>query len=224
MFDSKLSMNRIILDNQQSRWVRALSHQPEMFGSDPSLPAQNAAELFKKEGCATILELGAGQGRDAIYFARLGFKVFALDYAPNGLAAIVQKARKSGLSHLVTAMHHDVRQPLPFEDGHFDACFSHMLFCMELTTKELACLTQEIKRVLKTGGICVYTVRNTGDPGYGKGISRGLDMYENDGFTVHFFDKTKIERLARGFELAGIDEFEEGTLPKKLFQVTLRNK
>jgi hypothetical protein len=31
-----------------------------------------------------------------------------------------------------------------------------------------------------------------------------------------------VERLAKGYEIVGIDEFEEGDLPRKLFRVTLR--
>ncbi len=31
-----------------------------------------------------------------------------------------------------------------------------------------------------------------------------------------------MERVAKGYEIVGIDEFEEGTLPRRLFRVTLR--
>jgi hypothetical protein len=33
-----------------------------------------------------------------------------------------------------------------------------------------------------------------------------------------------VEHLAKGFEIVSIDEFEEGTLPKRLFRVNLRKK
>jgi len=99
-----------------------------------------------------------------------------------------------------------------------------MLFCMALTTAELEFLSQEVKRVLKPGGICIYTVRHTGDPHYGTGIHRGEDMYEVGGFIVHFFSREKVERLANGYEILGINVFEEGSLPRKLFRVTMRKK
>jgi hypothetical protein len=47
-------------------------------------------------------------------------------------------------------------------------------------------------------------------------------MYEMDGFVVHFFSRDKVLKLARGFELAAIDEFKEGELPRILYQVTLK--
>jgi hypothetical protein len=49
-------------------------------------------------------------------------------------------------------------------------------------------------------------------------------MYEIGGFVIHFFDKEKVGHLAKGFEIVRLDEFEEGTLPKRLFRVTLRKK
>jgi hypothetical protein len=47
-------------------------------------------------------------------------------------------------------------------------------------------------------------------------------MYELDGFVVHFFRRDLVERLAEGFDLIEIEEFEEGALPRRLFRVTLR--
>jgi SAM-dependent methyltransferase len=148
-----------------------------------------------------------------------------LDYAESGVKVIARKAEALGLSRAVIAIRHDVRNPIPFDDASFDACYSHMLFCMALSTPELERLSQEVWRVLKPGGLNIYTVRHTGDPQYATGIARGDDMYESSGgFTVHFFSRDKVEHLARGFDILNIEEFEEGALPRKLFQVTLRKK
>ena len=68
----------------------------------------------------------------------------------------------------------------------------------------------------------IYTVRHTKDPDFGTGRHRGEDMYEVGGFVVHFFSRAKVEHLARGWEILGVEEFEEGKLPRKLFRVTLR--
>jgi hypothetical protein len=39
---------------------------------------------------------------------------------------------------------------------------------------------------------------------------------------VHFFDRTLVDRLADGWELIEVTEYEEGRLPRRLFAVTLR--
>ena len=217
-----INMRTNTLQDQHKQWGQIYSEESDLFGVEPSAPAQKAVEMFKKENLAHILELGCGQGRDTLYFAQRGFSVHALDYAESGIRSITGKARELGLSARVTAIRHDVCVPLPFEDNYFDACYSHMLYCMALTTAELVSLSDEVRRVLKPSGYQIYTVRHIRDPHYGIDIHRGEDMYEVGGFIVHFFSKEKVIHLAQGFEILGIDEFEEGDLPRKLFQVMLR--
>ena len=94
-----------------------------------------------------------------------------------------------------------------------------MLYCMALTNNELKNLNNEICRVLKPSGLNIYTVRNTFDGDYKKGIHRGEDLYENDGFIVHFFSKNKVKSLFSGFKNILIEEFEEGNFPRKLYIV-----
>lgn len=212
-----------IIDEQQPHWEKVFSSSCSRFGDNPSYPARKAADIFEKEGKKKILELGSGQGRDTFFFAGKGFSVYALDYTESGLNAIKEKAEKSGLKEYVTSLRHDVRDPLPFEDETFDACYSHMLYCMALTETELEFICKEIKRVLKPDGINIYTARHTGDLQYGTGIHRGEDMYEiTGGFIVHFFSKEKVERLAKGYRSLEIEEFEEAELPRKLYMVTMR--
>lgn len=212
------------INNQQSHWQTTFTNYTDMFGMEPSDPAKWAATVFRNNGVRTILELGGGQGRDTLYFARNDFSVTVLDYADIGVETIKTKAASANLSKLVTTIQHDVRNPLPFQDATFDACFSHMLYCMALTTQELKFLSQEIRRILKPNGFNIYTVRNTDDVHYGTGIHRGEGMYEVGGFIVHFFDREKIALLAQGYAIDEITEFEEGDLPRKLFRVISRKR
>jgi SAM-dependent methyltransferase len=210
------------LDEQNPHWEKTYAVTPEMFGEAPSDPAGEAVALFRRAGMHEILELGAGQGRDTLYFARNGFYVHALDYSQAGLDGIREKALAQQLAARIDVRRHDVRERLPFADNALDACYAHMLFCMALTTAELELLAREIRRVLKPGGLCLYSVRHTSDPHYGTGIPRGEDLYEVGGFIVHFFSRDKVSQLARGYELLEVAEFEEGPLPRKLFRVTMR--
>lgn len=211
-----------VLDAQRPHWEQMYAQHPEMFGLDPSEPARKAVEVFKQEGITTILELGAGQGRDTFFFARSGLQVCAVDYSERGVQAITSKAQALGLSQSVTAICHDIRQPLPVDTAAFGGCYSHMLYCMALTTAKLDTLSGEIRRILQPGGINIYTVRNIHDAHYRQGIHRGEDMYEMGGFIVHFFSQEKIQQLAKGYEMVNIEAYEEGDLPRKLFCVTLR--
>jgi SAM-dependent methyltransferase len=212
------------LSEQQGQWEQAFTEEPDLYGHMPSAPARYAAETFKRERIVRIIELGGGQGRDTLYLAREGFDVTVLDYAKRGIDDINQRSAAMGLTGRVSAIVHDIRTPFPFEGNSFDACFSHMLFCMALKTAELTALSAEVRRILKPGGIHIYTVRHTRDPHHGKGIHLGEEIYQTGGFAVHFFDREKIHLLAQDFAIADVEEFEEGELPRKLFRVTLIKK
>lgn len=217
-------MNKESLDKQNICWEETFTSKPQMFGTNPSEAAQKAVEIFKENGVKKILELGGGQGRDTMYFAQNGFEVTVLDYTAAGIQAIRDTAKAMELSHSVTAIQHDLRTPFPFEGEIFDACYSHMLYCMAFTTRELEGIITETARILKSEGINIYTVRNTNDVDYKTGIHRGEDLYECGKFIVHFFSREKAEELAGPFTIVSMDEFEEGGLPRRLFLVVLKKE
>lgn len=213
-----------IISNQKEQWENSFTHIEDMFEKDESYAAKIALNTFKKENHTRILELGGGQGRDTLYFAKNNISIDTLDYSKTSIETISKKAKKLKLSDKVNGVHHDIRKPLPFEDNTFDACYSHMLYCMALTNKELEFLTSEIKRILKPGGLNIFTVRNIEDKHYGMGTHIMEDMYERGGFVVHFFSEDKVRRLSEGFQIVDIHQFEEGTLPRKLFYVSMMKK
>jgi SAM-dependent methyltransferase len=213
-------IDKSLLDGQQNHWESMLSDNVDMFGLEPSESAVAADSRFRSAFVDRVLELGAGQGRDSFFFVGEGFDVTVTDYSRAGLERIAERASDRGVS--VSCVHHDVREPLPFSDGSFDACYSHMLFCMALTTPQIESLMTEVRRVLKTGGLLTYTARTFEDAHYGAGIDRGDDMFEHGGFIVHFFGPELIEQLSEGFEIVEQFNFEEAGLPRHLVSVTMR--
>ncbi|MFG2117781.1 class I SAM-dependent methyltransferase [Streptomyces sp. NPDC048710] len=209
-----------LADVQWQHWQNTYTAHPGMYGDQPSTAAVHAAETFRSAGAHDVLELGAGQGRDALFFAREGFTVQATDFSPVGLEQMRDAAHSQGVEHRVTTAVHDVRDPLPLSDASVDAVFAHMLLCMALSTKEIHALVGEVSRVLRPGGVFVYTVRHTGDAHYGAGTPHGDDIFEHGGFAVHFFPRHLVDSLAEGWTLNEVHDFEEGELPRRLWRVT----
>ena len=195
-----------------------------MFGLEPSYSAKKSLKIFKTKNIKNIVELGAGLGRDTIYFAKNGIKVYALDYSLSAIKIIKKKTKENNLEEFITAEIFDIRKKLPFDDEKFEGCYSHMLYCMALSTLELNKLNDEICRVLKNKGINIYTARNNIDADYKKGEHKGEDLYEIDGFIVHFFTKEKIKSLLNGFLNLTIENFYEGSFPRKLSLVINQKK
>ncbi|MET9433946.1 class I SAM-dependent methyltransferase [Streptomyces sp. NPDC006551] len=214
--------DRELADAQRRHWQDTYTAHPGMYGEQPSAPAVHAAGVFRAAGAKDVLELGAGHGRDALHFARQGFTVRATDFSATGLDQLAEAARTQGVAERVTTTVHDVRGPLPLPDASVDAVFAHMLLCMALSTQEIATAVDEIRRVLRPGGVLVYTVRHTGDAHYGNGTAHGDDIYEHGGFAVHFFPRDLVDALADGWTLEEVHPFEEGDLPRRLWRVTQR--
>ena len=195
-----------------------------MFGLEPSISAKKALNFFKEKKINNIIELGAGLGRDSIFFAKNNIKIQALDYSSSGIKIINHKIKKDNLSNYISTKLFDVREKLPFKDNSIDACYSHMLYCMALTIADLQKLNNEIHRILKPNGLNIYTVRHTNDGDYKNGKHIGEDLYENDGFIVHYFSEEKVNSLLNGFKNISLEKFEEGTFPRKLFFVVNEKK
>jgi SAM-dependent methyltransferase len=217
-------LDKKILDQQSQYWESNFLGKPEMFGLEPSEAAINTLKNFKEKNINKIVEFGAGLGRDTLFFAKNSINVEALDYSPAAIKIINKKILEHKLSNLVSTKIFDVRKKLPFKDNSIEACFSHMLYCMALSTAELKYLNNEICRILKPGGFNIYTVRHTGDGDYKNGTHIGEDLYENDGFIVHFFSEEKVRKITDGFTVINIEKFEEGKFPRKLFRVILKKK
>ncbi|MFC8032246.1 class I SAM-dependent methyltransferase [Streptomyces griseoincarnatus] len=191
-----------------------------MYGDEPSVAAVYAAQVFMGRGTAQVLELGASHGRDSLFFARSGFRVHASDFSSAGLTQLRQAVNAAGVTESVTGEVHDVRRPLPLADGSVGAVFAHMLLCMALSTEEILGVAAEVGRVLRPGGVFVYTVRHTGDAHYGQGRAHGDDIFEHGGFAVHFFSRRLVESVAEGWKLEEVHPFEEGELPRRLWRIT----
>lgn len=205
---------------QRRYWQDIYTARPTMYGSRPSDPALFAAGIFAANGARDLLELGAGHGRDALFFADKGFSVVAADFSTVGLKQLQQAAAARRLSGNITTLLQDAREPIRLPDSSIDAVFAHMLLCMALSTAEVSRLVGEVRRILRPGGTFVYTVRHTGDPHYGAGNAHGDDIFEHGGFAVHFFPRRLVEELAAGWKLSEVHPFKEGELPRRLWRVT----
>jgi SAM-dependent methyltransferase len=213
-------MDGDLTGRQREHWQATYRQHPGMYGQQPSAPASYAADLFADAGVHSVLELGAGHGRDALHFARRGLTVTATDFSATALEQLADSAQNAGIADRISTLVHDARDPLPLPDGRVDAVFAHMLLCMALTTAQITALVEEVRRVLAPGGVFVYTVRHTGDAHYQTGTAHGEDLYEQGGFAVHFFPRTLVDTLAEGWHLNEVHAFEEGELPRRLWRVT----
>ena len=79
-----------------------------MFGLEPSLAAVKSLKSFQKHNIKNIVELGAGLGRDTIFFAQNTIHVEALDYSKASIESITSKSEKLNLKNFIKPKFFDV--------------------------------------------------------------------------------------------------------------------
>lgn len=126
-----------------------------------SRTARYAARVFTKYGCREVLDLACGNGRDALHLAGRGFPVTGVDLAAEAITRL--QGRGNGRFFLADA------RCLPFDDELFDAVYSFGLLHVFTTDvkKERKKVMDEVRRVLKPGGLALFTTLWTDQPGCG---------------------------------------------------------
>lgn len=138
----------------------------------------------------SILEIGAGTGRDGLYFQENRFEVVCVDLS----SEMVRLCGKKGLD----ARQMDVRE-LAFDDGQFDSVYA-MNSLLHIPKAEIGGVLANVHRVLKPGGLFFYGV-------YGGGSSEGIwanDAYEPKRFFAMYTDE-ELQALAQ--PLFSVEEF-----------------
>ncbi len=199
-------------------WNKLYDKDSSFFGEEPSRFALLCYQCMKRYDLMRLLELGCGQGRDSILFATNGIDVETFDYSEVAVNAVVKQAKAHTLP--ISAVVHNAKTGLPYQDQEFEAVYSHMFFSMNFTYEELAFLFNKVKRVLKFGGLHFFSVRSDKDKFYGKGRHVFDGVYDVNGFEIRFFSKQDIMGLMRGFNINEIMEDVED--PASLYLVFSR--
>src|ERR687885_2134993 len=193
-------------------WNKVYKSDNTFFGKEPSNFALLCFNHMKSNNVKKVLELGAGHGRDTVFFASNGIQVDALDYSEVAIKILNTVAQEKRLSIIKSQIFDVAKNPLNFADGYFDAVYSHMLFNMRFSEEDLNFAFSEIRRVLKPKGLNFFSVRNSNDKSYGKGREVDKGIFDIDGFQIRFFTEKQIQGLVstEGFEILWIkEEYEE---------------
>lgn len=148
---------------------------------------QKMLELFKQENVETILDLGSGDGTNAVALAKQGKTVHALEISKEGIKKTQKQAEAANVS--VNTLNLDMYQTLPFKDGSLDAVTAFQSLNHN-TLPEICKLFAEITRVLKVGGLLIIKTANFNSFNL-TDLDNGLYRESHGGIscTLRFLDK-----------------------------------
>jgi len=155
-------------------WKKLHDHYKKQdWINKPNIFAEFVVQYFPEKG--ELLDLGAGQGQDSSYFAKLGYNVTSTDISKDALEISKTKAEESGLTNIDFGVL-DLQKKFPFKDKAFDVVYAHLSihYFPINKTKEII---KEIKRVLKPNGVFAMFNNSTSDPEYGSGKELEKDYF-----------------------------------------------
>lgn len=172
-----------------SEWTeRRQAHAGAKWLEEPSQFAREVIEHLPKSG--SLLELGAGLGRDSKFFADHGFDVTSTDLVLDDAIELPPTVRRQEL---------DLTRLWPYDDKTFDGVYAHLSlhYFDHETTKRIF---SEIHRVLKLGGFVALLVNSVDDSEYATGEQIEDHFFEIDGISKRFFTVEDMRNYANVFQ------------------------
>lgn len=106
-------------DTPESFWDR---HWSGMTRPSSGTPSAALERLVAGRHPGRAVDLGCGRGDDAVWLARKGWQVVAVDVSQNVLDTVRRSAETAGVAQQVTCLRHDLSKTLP--DGPFNLVLS----------------------------------------------------------------------------------------------------
>lgn len=126
----------------RKRWEARYATRAAALAADPPSPfVREHASLFS----GRVLDVAAGAGRNAVFLARRGCVVDAVDIALGGLRAAVAEARRSNLG--LRAIQADL-ETLPLPPAHYDGVINIRYLQRSLFPS--------LRRTVRPGGIVLF--------------------------------------------------------------------
>lgn len=179
--------------------------KPNVFGTGPTKLAKLAHELIKDNPVTSILEIGCGQGRDALFFSGEGYSVETFDISENAIK-FVNKTKDSFNLNNLNAIVHDVQETFPHSNNSFDFVYSNLALQF-FDLKNLEKIFENIHRVMKKDAILLFSTKKKGDKYYDFGTKINEHAFEHKGITRYFYDKPILEQiLEQKFEILKFEQ------------------
>lgn len=182
----------------------------------PDSTVVSMIDRLQMESVKRVLDLGFGIGRHLILFAREEFETYGVEPTQSGLMYCEKWLTKENLN---ANIRNGDMSKLFFQDGFFDFVLSWNVI-YHGTVVEMRNAIMEINRVLQPNGLISLTLNSTRNSWYGKGEEVEMNTYLNpekgDGAHKHHYsDRAEVEELFKGWNIEGVEEFEQSLAGKK---------
>lgn len=173
---------------------------PELFGGEPSSVIRSLGRLIRAGG--KVLDIGVGQGRNALALARAGHRVTGIDPSAVAIEATAEKARETGLELTLWQGSVFDYEVLP---ASFDAILVLGLFQI-MARGDISELVGRVECWLAPGGLAFVTAWHVDDPRHAAIRHRWKktdrhDYRRSDGEIRAYLGRGEILAFFRGWDV-----------------------
>ena len=133
-----------------------------------------------------VLDIAMGEGRNAVYLAKMGFEVEGVDISSEAVNVAVDSARKAGV--IIRAQVVDLEKDYHIQEGAYD-----VIICFYYLQRSLI---PQIKNGLRLGGLVVYETYIVDQIQFGKPSNPDYLLKHNE--LLHVFGEFRCLRYREG--------------------------
>jgi len=184
---------------KSSTWEEAYTSVESLWGLKPDRTLIEYAKIIPK---GNVLDLGIGEGRNALFFAKMGHEVDGIDISQTAVERCIERAKTQNLK--VKAEVNDLKEAdIPQERY----CLVIAAWVLNFFRKtEVEKIVEKIKKALTKDGFVYIGVFSPSDPGYKRAKENLQEVEENTFYSskrnqhIHYFTGEEIHSLFTGFK------------------------
>ncbi|MEE9554636.1 MAG: methyltransferase domain-containing protein [candidate division Zixibacteria bacterium] len=189
-------------DNCGHYFDKQYSLEESYWGDQPNLLVPLISSHLRPR--SRVLVIGCGEGRDALFLARIGFDVVATEISESGLNKVRAAIKSNGVKlELFKLDAHESHNHL----GKFDTVLI-MNVLQFLHPDKVGDIIVHFQSLVTPGGFMSIQVFTTEDPHYQKQIQKSDISYDNlvvehptRGYKIRYFKRGELSSFYRGWEL-----------------------
>lgn len=192
---------------EKSAWEEAYRSVESLWGLKPDHILIEYASLVPKDN---VLDLGIGEGRNALFFAKMGYEVEGVDVSQAAIERCIEKAKKANLKVKVEVR--DLKEVDILQGRYSLIIVAWVLNFFKKTEAEQ--IIRKIKNGLKKDGLVYIGTFSLHDPSYERAKKNLEVVGENTFYStkrdsfIHYFTKEEVLSLFADFKVI---YYAEGT-------------
>lgn len=181
-------------------WDRLYQQNETVWGGKPDLLLEDMLPSFPR---GKALDLGMGEGRNALYLARQGYEVNGIDISPAAVQHALERARSLNLPFQAEAMN---MLEVEIEPNSLALVVSTMALQF-MKGSESRQVLENIQRWLQPGGMVYLTMFSTEEPAYERLVDTDAEIEPNTFYIertqsyMHYFERAELLGLFSDFKV-----------------------